>query len=769
MKKKGYDFTKSIQMNILISMFVIFIGAKILTEIYPFLPKSHAPSEDAILQWIPHNLSLGIQNFLFLVFACCAPIFALLLADQPQQVKISYDLQFLSKLKYIFIVWVLPFLLTTILFFPFFNSDYVGILLGEFGKTAGYFPTILTWTNSFLFLFILCLAIFFFRKQNKDFNFSILKISIALLVPVFILFQFFGDSVLNYIFGGPGTLKSHTIFACIISLVASIILCILSVYAHKYSKKPYSNIKTLGIWCIFIIACLLEIFAWRIVCEHSITYDYRWYWHFEPVIYPLSQVVAGKTIGVDLPASYGLYAEILAPLFKFIGLSVLKLSVTFAVMQFLSLIAVFYVLSKLLKSQLILVLSGFSLLLITFYTTNYFVGTVDYYYFDEYYNYWPLRFFWPAISFICVYYFLIKKIFVRSVLITLVGAIGFLWNYETGLAVLLAYGGYLFAQVIIVLFKKQRPSFILNQTVWPIRNNLIAFIIQMFLPIILFFIFIGIMSLNAHGPLSWDWLFFAQLRTARFGIAAEIMSHKFSPWMIILFLYFIGLLISSTRLIWKRVKITDEILFYLSLLGIGLFIQYVSQPHPLNLISVSWPAFLITVILTDELLYALNLRVLPLQEICIPMIGFALLFLGSARFISGIPGFMQRTKQHYIARNTPIDPWFRSELDFIRENSKDKRECVILAKRAGIYYAETGLSSPIKGPDFSHLFFKNDQKNVLNQILNGDFSCVFMGRGPYSDVNDSIPMDLLLTKYKITKSSSGLSMHYLEQNVHSLR
>ena len=90
----------------------------------------------------------------------------------------------------------------------------------------------------------------------------------------------------------------------------------------------------------------MQLAAWRVLGENAIVPEWRWNAHADAVFYPISQVMAGKTLLVDLLSQYGLYPELLAPVCKVIGFSIFNFIALFAVLQVFSLAAVYWVVHR---------------------------------------------------------------------------------------------------------------------------------------------------------------------------------------------------------------------------------------------------------------------------------------------------------------------------------------------------------------------------------------------------------------------------------------
>ncbi len=84
-----------------------------------------------------------------------------------------------------------------------------------------------------------------------------------------------------------------------------------------------------------------------------------WTHHFDPVIYPLAQVVAGKTLLVDCAPLYGLYPHFLQPLFRIFPLGVYSLTLVMASLLVACLAAMWLFLRTVTRNRFVF-LAGFT-------------------------------------------------------------------------------------------------------------------------------------------------------------------------------------------------------------------------------------------------------------------------------------------------------------------------------------------------------------------------------------------------------------------------
>jgi len=331
-------------------------------------------------------------------------------------------------------------------------------------------------------------------QHNKSVN------ALNAIAPLFLGILFFSSLFrsdwIQFIFNGFLSSNNHKSVWILgffsISLILSILLCRVNFKQHGLSNSHYQNIN----WIFFICASVLIVFAWRVTSIYSADHSFRSVHHLDAVLYSLSQVVQGKTILVDLPSQYGLFPELLAPFFKIIGLSVFKFSLLMAMLQITALIALFYVLTRLIKSQTIIFLGGITLIVLTTENVFYLAGFPD-----PYYQYWPIRFFFPAISASLFYWFCKNKSIKKSLVISLVSSVAILWNLDTGIFIFISYGAYLCVSYLFYLMSY--PSYNKFKLEWNKKDFLAALAAHILILIITIFLFGLFLRISSGQPLNY--------------------------------------------------------------------------------------------------------------------------------------------------------------------------------------------------------------------------------------------------------------------------
>ncbi|KTC84686.1 hypothetical protein Ldro_2850 [Legionella drozanskii LLAP-1] len=607
--------------------------------------------------------------------------------------------------------------------------------------------------NTFLIVaVILPILILFATRYQSGFDKMVYSkyasIALPLLVAAFLFLPIYKSDFLKMIIFGKVFFMLHPTALLFICLSLATLWCFSIGNFQPLDLAPKTTASVT--WVIFILAMLLQLLSWRIASINSVSYDPAWTNHADAAFYALSQVVAGKTLLVDLPSQYGLFPELIAPLFKWVGATVLNLSLFFATLQIISLLGLFFVLFKLVKNPLLLILGGISLLTLTFGTTIYFTGSHD-----QYFQYWPIRFFWPAFSVLVFYYFARKKTLLRAATVSLVSAIGAFWIMDTGLFIFLSFAAYLSARCIILCTSDK------SNRLFHLKKYLIAISLHLLITAAVISVLLGGMWLKSHQPLQLHRQFEYQKLFYGLGFAMLPLPNQIHPWMSVLGIYLLGIIISLTA--WfqnKKDSIRVDLILYLSLLGVGLFIYYEGRAHVTNLITVCWPALMVMLIATDCTIKRIREKTLAFTQMVIPIAAVSFLLLCNANFIAHVPNMFREMQYVFKTRHDVYFPYIVGELAFIKQHAESKQECLILAKRQSIYYAESGLASPINGPGIVETLLKSDEEHFKRELFKGQLDCVFLGLGESSPFL-AIDAEKLTQVYKVSSVNAEHTMLYL--------
>lgn len=460
--------------------------------------------------------------------------------------------------------------------------------------------------------------------------------------------------------------------------------------------------------------------------------------HFEAVYYSITQVMVGKTLLADLPSQYGLYAEILTPLFLVFGYGVSSVVFVFSTLQYISYIVLMLLVFLCVRSNLVRIICCFSLF--------YFVGSnwiflsgrlVKF----EYFQIWPIRLMFPAI--VMCGFLLVRRRGLRTgdhAILSLLCGLGILWNADWGIP---AWGGLVAVALTRLLLGPACER--------PLAARLLVIVGAVpVLVVAAFALFLMYKSGNTT-----DWGNIAKYQRIFFvtGFGMLPLPLTLHPWMMVAGIYLFGLVYGARMIATSRCSVHSDVVLYAAVMGIGIFSYYQGRSHDVVLSFVVWPAILIIFILIDQHFRAVRLRLLSpwTTWFAIPPILFGAFV--SMQMISGAPFLIgQSVKIVQGLMKEPSGRW-RDDVEFVKGHVGEAGSAVIIAPGQSLLLGEVGLASAVDGPGFVELLLAEDLDRLRKTILSHDVGPLFI----QEDKQGRIPADFrqVLMKYSIHARSAG--------------
>ena len=507
-------------------------------------------------------------------------------------------------------------------------------------------------------------------------------------------------------------------------------LCFVFLYYKNPPKSVLLFLKLLGLLAVVTVFSLgiVNLFDGYLPLD------------LDPVIYPQIQVLSGKNLLAPVTSFYGLYAFFLQPIFQLIGFSVLKFSLVMSSLMLLS----FWFLKKMLRRAVentTIYLLGF--LAIVFYTVLA-TRTMPEYYFQ----YWPIRFIFPALGFYLITWYLKNKSQLAYFFGILLSAIGVLWNLDVGL----------------VLFLSFLATLVLDA--WSNRQSFKEFFKASFLhllygglALILIISFFAIVTHFQSGM--WPDLALL-LRYQKLFVAGYLNIPMVPPphtWAIILLVYLIGLLSVAKALAKNEVNYTSKIIFFSCILGLGLFAYYEGQSSDITLFRTSYPAIIVITIFADRLWSELKTHgQLIFGKFVI--LAFLLFILFSAPFsiIRNLRTYYNFASQ--AVKNIQLkDSGYLRNVSFIKQNTQANEKVFILASpQQGVYYAQSKTWPAVTVASVADIVFKKDLDTQADFLQNNKNLKVFAVL-PLENYDKFDPRlkKIIMEQYKqVLKSEDGM-------------
>lgn len=493
--------------------------------------------------------------------------------------------------------------------------------------------------------------------------------------------------------------------------------------------------------------------AGRVLDVHSLS-KITWV-HFNTVFYPSSQAAAGQRMLVDYVPLYGCYAEMLKPWFALVGLSVWTFTATMAGLQFLALGALLFVWGRTLRSSVLLVLGGLALVWIA---PTWFQATGVF--FDPYYQYYPVRFIFPAGSVLAVWWYLRAPSPGRGALVAALGGLATWWNLDTGAVTLAAWLALLVAQGVI---EHRFPSR------W--RRTLTTFALSLAAGAFAFGGFY--LVLCAEGR---QWISLAGIQRYQqiyygSGFFMLPMPGGLHPWLVVAGIYLVGLTVGLSRIDRGRLGSGPALILYLSILGLGLFSYYQGRSHDICLLLACWPAVMVAFLLADRVLAAVRERLLPavygLTALPVLLLGVAggvgLLNTGSRLWKAETGAVRARSEN----APTPL----MDDLAFVRRSlgadAGKSPGCLFISPYQAAFHAEFRAPATLGGPSLCDYLVQADVDALVAGVRERRVPHVFLQM--FTEFGGAFLLESLrpaLLNYQVEgRSPDGSLLHFVPRAV----
>ncbi len=321
----------------------------------------------------------------------------------------------------------------------------------------------------------------------------------------------------------------------------------------------------------------------------STPWAYAGTWHFNAVFDSSVRLSLGKTLLVDSTCQYGLYAWFLRPLFRLVGLSVVKFTLVMGILSAVSYFLIGLFLQRVTRRP---VLAAIGIMATMFNGWMLFLtveGPHRGSYFDLYFQYVPLRLVFPAILLGFGSVWLRRPGRVLGCIIWLLLACGLLWNLDSGAPTFATWA----CLQVYVETETGRSAGRVRRLVSQAALGVTAIITVLSTHAICTFI-------SAQAWPDYSLLFRSQAIFYAHGFGMLPMPWP-GTWMVVAAIYLAGLAYAASAHAGGRCDTRSRALFLVSVLGLLLFSYYQGRSHRAVLILAWWPVFPTLVLLLDAL------------------------------------------------------------------------------------------------------------------------------------------------------------------------
>ncbi|MBU0640981.1 MAG: LamG domain-containing protein [Planctomycetes bacterium] len=430
--------------------------------------------------------------------------------------------------------------------------------------------------------------------------------------------------------------------------------------------------------------------------------------HFRAVFYSVVQVYFGKAVLVDTQTQYGLYAHLLEPLFRLIGLSVFTFTATMATLLAIT----FGVLALFLRSCLRnRVLACLGLASIVFYHYVAFHNIPS----DPYFQYGPLRTLFPVVLVYLVWRYVNARTRVLYYANFLWCALGVLWNLETGV---ICCGAWLLVLLYAELFQPTFASAARRMTL-----HVLTAVSALTATLACYGLYVYIRYGGWPDPRPL-------LDAARVFYGCGFYMLPMPPvyaWRAVVLIYIIGLSCAARAVVTREAEPRSKMVFFLCIMGAGLFAYYQGRSHELVIKNVAWPAIVLAAMFADRLLAGVSSRSAEAPRRAIVLIGLLCAMAYPVRaLLSGrhAPLLIDLVQRRFCAaltgqarESTPFPP----HREFVRDYTSPGDKVIILSADSDLLYLDAGVPCAADIPGWTEAVLKRDVRRFV-QFLTSDRS-----------------------------------------------
>jgi hypothetical protein len=440
--------------------------------------------------------------------------------------------------------------------------------------------------------------------------------------------------------------------------------------------------------------------------------------HLEPVLFPVIQVLNGRTILVDTQSVYGLFPHFLEPIFRLVPLSISNFSLVMAGLLLLTLFSIYRFLRLATPGPLTATIAFLGYLFGPFTALN-----AGY----PHYQCYPLRTVFPALVLWLGARYVKRPNRLRLLALSVIAGLSLLWNLDTGIA---CVGGTL--ALLVGRGSIQRGS-------WQERALIVARDLGGFLLVVTgvllcagTYLFMRSGELPRVGELvAYQSIFY------RDGFLMEPMQ-PLGGWWLVVVVYVWAMASGVARLFGLGSKRLSPLYLMLAVMGLGIFAYYQGRSVVPNLYYVAWPAYLVCGLFLGDLViqsrrWFLRVRS-PWQWIDnatqlsqLATVAFSLcLLIASAVHCRERVGMVE-TWSDYQAE---YDEYTRDWYDRIRpaeqalHTADDQTPVLVLSARDHLWHLFLRHPSNLTNAGFNHIFRTKEFDQVCRIIDQQEAACV---------------------------------------------
>ena len=436
--------------------------------------------------------------------------------------------------------------------------------------------------------------------------------------------------------------------------------------------------------------------------------------HFAAAFDPVAQVQLGKNLLVDYDSQYGLYPDLLAPLFSGVGLSPATFTLFFGLLTAGSFGLLSWVLGQVVSRRGAAVVGILAMIFNCWLTFQFRGLSVAPKALDPYFQYMPIRVLFPACSVALTWAYHRRPSLRIYWFANLWLATGVLWNLDGGVVALAAWIGALVFDALC----DGPPA----RAIACIGRHLLDATLTVAVVVA------GYAAIKHAYYGVWpqfEHLFDYQRLFYMSGFYMLPMSLG-GTWLLIVLVYLVGIAQSAAALIARQRSARQTLVFALSVLGLGLFSYYQGRSHNQCLLICSWPALLLLAVYWDQLLQFRH----DAAESRIFTTGLAatigvFLVSSAASLVAELPGLCRTAGEHVVETLQP-GSLFTDDTRILREFA-DRDQALILSPSAPMMHLEAGIPNVAPG-SLGQMLWMAQFDSLIKTLAERDHTWIYVDR-----------------------------------------
>ena len=439
------------------------------------------------------------------------------------------------------------------------------------------------------------------------------------------------------------------------------------------------------------------------------------HFHFAAAFDPVAQVQLGKDLLVDYDSQYGLYPDLLAPLFAVIGLNVLNYTLVFGLLTVGSFGLLWWVLGQAVSRRGVALIGFVALIFNGWLMFQLHCRSCHPGYFDPYFQYMPIRLLFPASAVALTWAYHSYRSARIYWFANIWLAVGVLWNLDGGCVAIVAWlCGCMFDALYAVDWRAR---------VRGVLGHIAATLISL----------VGVFSTYALIKYACFGVWPQFGRLTEFQRLFYMTGFYMWPmrmrgiWILVVLVYLAGLTQGVSAALGGQRNPRTTLTFVVSVLGLGLFSYYQGRSQDFCLIICWWPALILLPIYWDQLLDWHERRETrsPLVYALASTIGLFLIS-SAVSFLHESPSLCPLVAAQCAEAFQPGSP-LDDDTRLLREHVPRNEEIVLLSASAPVLHLRSGNPSLAPG-GLMQMLWMAEYETLLRTMEARERSWVFIDR-----------------------------------------